>query len=143
MSHPEDKYLFLDLPPTSAVIEYFDVLVKDKPLYLTVFVDEDQSPTLFLEPNPLKGHPATCRVFFRKDDVRQYIQTVSIDRRIPEHYLRAWESSFSHLSKFMPKFDSTLKDQGKGGVFAVGCTLHRQCFTNVDVFWTSHQGFMV
>lgn len=143
MLSDEDRYLFLDLPPWDINREYFEVLASDKPLYLAVFVDEDQNPTLYLEHSPIKSMPSACRVFFRKDDVRQYIQTIAVERRIPEVHLRAWESSFSHLSQFMPKFDATLKEKGRSGVFATATVIHRHQFKNIDVFWTSAKSFMV
>lgn len=143
MSSLDDKYLFLDIPPFSWSEEYFSILTSDKPLYMAVFMDEDQTPTLYLEHSAIKGMPSTCRVFFRKDDVRQYIKAVSITRKVPEESLRAWESSASHLTHFMPKFDATLREKGRSGVFALATAVHRHEFKSVDVFWTSDRSFMV
>jgi hypothetical protein len=135
--------MFEDLPPSSAVIEYFDILVTNKPLYMTVYVDEDQTPTLFLERSALKGKPDTCRVFFSAEDVKHYIGAVSATRKIPEENLRAWESTCSNLAEFMPKFDSTLRGKGRAGICAVATMMHRSRFRDVDVFWTSHPEYMV
>lgn len=143
MSSNEDRYLFLDLPPYSQSIEYFDALASNGPLYMTVWVGENQEPVLFVEKSTLKGRPDTFRVFYRKDDIRRYITTMAATNKADETSFRAWETDFSHLADMIPKLHKNMMAKGDGGVHAITTIVHRNRFHDLDVFWTAEPSSMV
>lgn len=136
------EYLIKDLMPHRVYFEYFDVLAKDKAIYITVVLDEDQRPIVFLEKSN-KSTYGICRMFFRKEDAKRYVKTVSAEFKDSMGSVRSWETSFTDLSKFLIRFNNTAKEQGKTGIHVYATVIHKENFCDIDTVWTAAPEFMV
>lgn len=123
--------------PEELVMEYFLVLVEDMPLYIVVMVsDSNKQPKLLLEGEGEAEYPR-CKIFFKKQDVSKYLNTMSELKRIKSDRLQIWETSRTRFSRFILAFNRSLVKSGRKGITVRGTGVHDGEFRELDTFWTS------
>lgn len=134
------EYLFNEITPPKTYKEYFRTIVSDKEVYVTIILDDDQRPSIYLEKNDNFG---LCRMFFRKEEAREYVNSISQAKKIPIGIIRSWETSFSEFSRFLVGFSKNLKESGGGNVHVTAAVINKGMFQDIDVVWTTMPEHMV
>jgi hypothetical protein len=134
--------LLIDMIPPRIYLEYFNILVKKKPLYLPIVI-EDNNPILFIEQGKTDSIAGILRVFYKIEDMELYIQFVTKLMGYPRGMIKPYEVDFNRASKMICDLSYENMKANEKPIRAVSVVKWNGSFRDLTIFWSHEPECMV
>lgn len=123
------------VPPIEMTIEFYALIGLGAPLYICMAVKSDDSK-VYLEPSE-EERTHVLRVFWRKEDIRNYIESVKYNIPGEPDRVVVWEATADDILNLLEKSLKNLVDDIEINVVVTAISDGELC--DVDLLWSTNK----